>query len=524
VKGERRGRTYWGRRIGVGLLMLPLLLWLGGCWLFNVAPVASFTVSAVVVTEGDSVSFSAILSEDEDGSIVDWDWDFGDGQSGTGEQVTHTYGAAGTYTVVLRVTDDRGENATTRKTIYVEAGEPAGPSASFTASPTSGTSPLSVQFDASGSSYGNGSIFSYSWDFGDGKTGYGEKVSHLFVSSGARSYTVTLTIRANDGKTDTATKEITITTTGGGTPSTGSDPSARFDIVGDSLGVAPFQAEFDPSDSKADDGRVLALFVWTFGDGSSTSDVNAANKTHVYTTDDPSEVFSVMLAVYDNENDSDSITKTVKAYNHQPVAGFEIANPPGGGGDEAYETLDVAPFHYPEGNVPAAAVWEAEDVTYGNLQQLGAGVQTVSVCIRSKLIPDARWRQLDGTEDQDNLDQADGTLATSSAKPEEPTGYDDHEFSYDPEGQVWTGGVRPAWFPNRGWGIQYLYVNWGDGTAEQRFDYEDAADTLMYHVYNFTGDADDFIITVRAEDYLGADASYSRTVFIKKGSEVTAEL
>ena len=518
MKGERRGRTCWGRRIGVGLLMVPLLLWLGGCWLFNVPPNASFTVSAVVVTEGQSIAFSAIRSVDDDGDIVDWDWDFGDGTSGSGEQVSHTYTAVGAYVVFLRVTDDRGDTDETQKTIYVEAGEPDGPSASFTASPTSGTSPLSVSFNASASSYDNGTITSYSWDYGDGKTGFGQNVSHLYVSSGAKTYTVTLTVKADDNKTATATTTISVTVAGD-TSSTGDDPSARFDIVADSLGVAPFQATFDPSDSEAADGRVLALFVWTFGDGSSASDVNAANKTHVYVTEDPSEVFSVMLAVYDNENANDSITKTVKAYNHRPVAGFEIGNPPGGDGggglvhyiDPAEPTLD-----YNDADADHQDEWVPDDVVYGNLGDL----QTVSVVIRSQVIPDAAWFDLDGSLDQDELVQADGTSATSSATPDEPDDYADHNYSYDPEGQTWDSNTPPDWFPNRGWGVRYLDVTWGDGTGKERLPYSDTTDTVMYHVYDFTGDADDFTITVTAIDWLGAEsASFSRTVFLKKGAE-----
>ncbi|MBW2257244.1 MAG: S8 family serine peptidase [Deltaproteobacteria bacterium] len=54
------------------------------------------------------VSFDGSGSSDSDGSIVDWYWSFGDSNSGTGETPSHAYAAAGTYQVVLTVTDDRG--------------------------------------------------------------------------------------------------------------------------------------------------------------------------------------------------------------------------------------------------------------------------------------------------------------------------------------------------------------------------------------------------------------------------------
>jgi len=83
------------------------------------------------------------------------------------------------------------------------------PTASFTANPTSGASPLEATFNASNSSDGDGSIISYAWDFKDGNTGSGETISHTFSSTG--SYNVLLTVTDNDGATDSTTKTITVT-------------------------------------------------------------------------------------------------------------------------------------------------------------------------------------------------------------------------------------------------------------------------------------------------------------------------
>ena len=62
------------------------------------------------------------------------------------------------------------------------------PTASFTATPTSGPAPLDVTFDAAGSSDPDGSIVQYSWDLGDGQTGAGITVAHSFANAGDRSF------------------------------------------------------------------------------------------------------------------------------------------------------------------------------------------------------------------------------------------------------------------------------------------------------------------------------------------------
>ena len=82
------------------------------------------------------------------------------------------------------------------------------PTAYFTASPMSGQAPLEVDFDALGSSDIDGSIASYSWDFGDSKTGDVEKLTHTYKTPG--KYYPTLTVTDNLGLSNTYSSEISV--------------------------------------------------------------------------------------------------------------------------------------------------------------------------------------------------------------------------------------------------------------------------------------------------------------------------
>ncbi|MGB5644342.1 MAG: PKD domain-containing protein [Gammaproteobacteria bacterium] len=72
------------------------------------APPVSDPKGSYTASTGQPVSFDGSGASDPDGTIVTYDWDFGDGSSGTGVSPTHTYQAAGTYKVSLTVTDDGG--------------------------------------------------------------------------------------------------------------------------------------------------------------------------------------------------------------------------------------------------------------------------------------------------------------------------------------------------------------------------------------------------------------------------------
>ena len=165
----------------------------------NQVPEASFT--SAVKDLGVTVDGSG--SSDPDGTIASYAWDFGDGATADGATASHTYAAAGTFTVTLTVTDNAG--ATGVKSVPVTVVTPNQvPEASF----TSAVKDLGVTVDGSGSSDPDGTIASYAWDFGDGATADGATASHTYAAAG--TFTVTLTVTDNAGATGTTATPVTV--------------------------------------------------------------------------------------------------------------------------------------------------------------------------------------------------------------------------------------------------------------------------------------------------------------------------
>jgi len=165
-----------------------------------IAPTAQFTQN---VTSG-SAPVIVYFTDTSTGTISSWSWNFGDGGTSTQQHPSHTYYNPGTYTVSLIVTGPVGSDTKT-KTGYITVTQPP-PDANFTANPTSGLIPLTVNFV----NQSTGNISSYSWDFGDGGTSTTQNPIHTYNTPGA--YTVRLTVTGLGGS-DTKTRSDYITAT-----------------------------------------------------------------------------------------------------------------------------------------------------------------------------------------------------------------------------------------------------------------------------------------------------------------------
>ncbi|GMU20156.1 MAG: hypothetical protein AMXMBFR13_02550 [Phycisphaerae bacterium] len=146
------------------------------------------------------------------GGIVGFRWDFGDGSTGTGAFIDHTYTRAGRYTATLTVTNRGGQTATTTAVITVLSGSNELPTARITATPVAGEAPLVVLFQASATD-ADGSVVRYDWDFGNGKQGTGQAVEHTYLDPGVYGVTLTVTDDAGGEAMDSVLINVVAPTT-----------------------------------------------------------------------------------------------------------------------------------------------------------------------------------------------------------------------------------------------------------------------------------------------------------------------
>jgi PKD repeat protein len=264
-----------------------------------------------------------------------WVWSFGDGNTSTLENPSHTYVSAGSYTVTLTATNAGGSNTITREDyITVIFAEPV---AGFTANMTNGTLPLYVAFTDSTIN----SPTAWSWSFGDGGTSTAQNPMHKYIDEG--TFTVSLTTENDAGSNTTSiTDYITVTAV---TP-----PVASFttDLT---AGTVPFTVHFTDSSTGSP-----TSWVWSFGDGVSSTE---KDPTHTYTT---AGSYAVTLTTT-NTGGSRTITAssyiTVSAVAAGPTTGENAAWTP--------ETTAPPPASTPTGTAALASAWNASSFPFGIL-------------------------------------------------------------------------------------------------------------------------------------------------------------
>jgi len=252
-------------------------------------PVASFIYSPENPVVGETITFDASSSYDpNDGEVVAYNWDFGDGSTAEGQVITHSYVQPGEYTVTLTVTDNDGLTGFTHKIVSVKFQ----PIASFTYFPENPRVNEQITFDASDSYDPDGyEIVAYTWDFGDGNTADGQVITHSYTQP--KDYTVTLIVTDNDGLTGSKQQNIVMKM----------PPVAAFDYYLEDPNNPELRnkIKFDANKSNDPDGQIVS-YQWDFGDGSSLQGMVV---THTYTN---AGDYEITLTVTDNDGLMDSQT------------------------------------------------------------------------------------------------------------------------------------------------------------------------------------------------------------------------
>jgi PKD repeat protein len=238
--------------------------------------------------------------------IVDFQWSFGDGTTGRGPNVSHVYNAPNTYEVALTVVAQNGLRSTTRHTLRIDSNlNPSDAPVARITAPTQANVNEPVTFDASQST-STFPIVSWAWDFGDGTTGNGLSLQHVYSAVG--TYNVRLTLTDNQGLSNTANQLITIVTP----PPDPNQPAASFIIQ-----PAPPVQQGNPVDFAAQAPKTATVqfeYLWTFSDDQSQQ--SGLSVSHTFNT--PGN-FQVTLQVTNPQSgQSDSQTQNVQV-NPAPV-------------------------------------------------------------------------------------------------------------------------------------------------------------------------------------------------------------
>jgi PKD repeat protein len=263
-------------------------------------PVPDIEVSTLHPLAGQSVSFDGSNSKPATLADSAFAWDFGDGATAAGKQTTHVYPTAGSYTVHLTLTDTANQTATASVNMDVQPLQP--PQAVIDAQPNPVTAGEAVTFDAD-NSQAAAPITGVDWDFGDGDTGSGSPIDHVYAQAG--QYSVTLTLTDQNGLQGSATEAVQVD------PAVLNPPQAVISPV------APVEVgqpvTLDGSASVPGDNPIAA-YAWNLGDGTTTD----VGPTIQYTYAQPG-VYDVTLTVTDTQDLTDNAGLQVQITDAAPV-------------------------------------------------------------------------------------------------------------------------------------------------------------------------------------------------------------
>jgi len=285
----------------------------------NLPPTAMISVDQSSGLAPLAVSFDGTASHDDDGTIVSSEWNFGDGSpTESSDTAQHVYTAAGDYTATLTVIDDGGLTGVATVSISVTATQHT-PTAVLICTPTSGSEPLDVGCDATGSSDSGNDIAHYYFRLNSGSEA--DQVDGLldYTNLTAGNYTINVRVVDGLGAEDVATAAISVSAAVNRAPTA----IANADLVS---GPAPLTVHFDSTGCSDPDGDPIA-FDWDFADSSTVE--HTAAPSHTFAADGS---YRVTLTVTDDGTPPLGGTAVVVitvggATNHPPDVSTASASP-----------------------------------------------------------------------------------------------------------------------------------------------------------------------------------------------------
>ncbi len=281
-----------------GVYTVQLIADFGGCFDTAYSTVTVFNKPAANFTQTNTLSCSAPLTvnfTDISTNAINYNWDFGDGNTSTQQNPTHTYTTTGNYDVTLIVTNRDGCTDTLRKIDLVKIQPPQVTINNLT---VSGCAPLTWTFSSTVTSVDP--VIGYQWDFGDGGTSVLPNPTHIF-STGI--YTIQLTITTAGGCTAT-----TIVTRG---------IIASIKPVPNLVATPRDVCAFMPVSFTDLSTGTITNWLWLFGDGGTSTD---QNPIHAY---EDTGYFDVTLIVC-NAGCCDSIKFLRYIHINPPIAAFTV--------------------------------------------------------------------------------------------------------------------------------------------------------------------------------------------------------
>ena len=239
-------------------------------------------------------------SWDEDGQIVNYTWDFGDGKYNYTDNPIHIFTENGEYNVTLTVRDNNGLEDTYILNIFVN--KP--PTANVTISKTTIMLGESIIFDATDSYDLDGDIDFYYWNFDDGRTSNQMVKEHTYSDSGIFNVSLKLIDNLNDISTTYYIIEVV-----------NSLPEVDFTITPDSGNTLTL---FEFTDMSTDSDGEVEEWLWTFGDGNYSNEINP---TYYFSLPG---YYNVTLTLTDDQNGLNSSTIMIYVNNSPPNPNISI--------------------------------------------------------------------------------------------------------------------------------------------------------------------------------------------------------